>query len=217
MDLLTDYLRRILRCRLGAQAVAHHTVAFKHLFAAGLSRENGEEVLADIVHTESVGKKLGECLIENHINCTSMLIEFGYIPAGDYLITFTDFELKIGGYDATAVAAPQKGHFEYFVDGEKTDEMIPQLKMVLLDNSNPPEITEEPTPEETPTPEVTEVPVTEQPENTDTPSGTEEPGKPTEAPTPEPVKRKGCGSVLTSFGGLALVLAGCFVISKKRR
>ncbi len=167
--------------------------------------------------TSSVGKKLGECLIENHINCTSMLIEFGYIPAGDYLITFTDFELKIGGYDATAVAAPQKGHFEYFVDGEKTDEMIPQLKMVLLDNSNPPEITEEPTPEETPTPEVTEVPVTEQPEKTDTPSGTEEPGKPTEAPTPEPVKKKGCGSVLTSFGGLALVLAGCFVISKKRR
>ena len=145
-----------------------------------------------------------------------MIIEFSYIPAGDYVITFTDFELKIGGYDATAVAAPQKGLFEYYVDGEKTNEMIPQLKMVLLDNSNPPEITEEPTPEETPTPEITEEPTTEPTVVTEKPLL-----KPTEAPkaTDKPSDgKKGCGGALTSMCGVfAITFAGCFVVLKKKR
>ncbi len=166
--------------------------------------------------TSTTGKSVGTCLIENHINCTSMIIEFGYIPAGDYVITFTDFELKIGGYDATAVAASQKGLFEYYVDGEKTDEMIPQLKMVLLDNSNPPEITEEPTPEETPTPEITEAPATEPTVETEKPAS-----EATEAPqvTDKPAEgKKGCGSVLTSMCGVfAIAFAGCFVVLKKKR
>ena len=99
------------------------------------------------------GKVLDTCVIEDHINCTSMVIEFGYIPAGDYLIEFSDFELKIGGYDATSVASAQQGAFKYFQDGEEEDSGYPQLKMVLYDNTNPPEITPEPaTPEPTAAP-----------------------------------------------------------------
>lgn len=110
------------------------------------------------------GKVLDTCVIEDHINCTSMVIEFGYIPAGDYLIEFSDFELKIGGYDATSVAAGQQGAFKYFQDGYEEDSGYPQLKMVLYDNSNPPEITPEPaTPEPTaaPTDAPTDVPADE--------------------------------------------------------
>lgn len=146
------------------------------------------------------GKVLDTCVIEDHINCTSMVVEFGYIPAGDYLIEFSDFELKIGGYDATAVAAAQQGAFKYFLDGVEEDSGYPQLKMVLYDNTNPPEITPEPaTPEPTaaPTDAPTDVP-TDAP--TDAPAPTEaategnggrEEGQTSEPATSEPTGNNG--------------------------
>ncbi len=146
------------------------------------------------------GKVLDTCVIEDHINCTSMVVEFGYIPAGDYLIEFSDFELKIGGYDATAVAAAQQGAFKYFLDGVEEDSGYPQLKMVLYDNTNPPEITPEPaTPEPTaaPTDAPTDVP-TDVP--TDAPAPTEaategnggrEEGQTSEPATSEPTGNNG--------------------------
>ncbi|MBO7407205.1 MAG: PT domain-containing protein [Clostridia bacterium] len=144
------------------------------------------------------GKVLDTCVIEDHINCTSMVVEFGYIPAGDYLIEFSDFELKIGGYDATAVAAAQKDAFKFFLDGVEEDSGYPQLKMVLYDNTNPPEITPEPaTPEptEAPTEAPTDVPTEAATDNkTDAPAATEqggqEGGQTSEPQTTEPAGDK---------------------------
>ena len=131
------------------------------------------------------GRVLDTCVIEDHINCTSMVVEFGYIPAGDYLIEFSEFELKIGGYDATGVASAQQGAFKYFIDGIEEDSGYPQLKMVLYDNTNPPEITPEP-----PTPEPTEVP-TDAP--TDVPADA-----PTDAPAPTEAATNGQDAGKTS-------------------
>ena len=102
------------------------------------------------------GRCIDTCVIEDHINCTSMVVSFYYIPAGEYLIEFSDFELKIGGYDSTGVVSEQKDVFKYFIDGEPADSNPPQLKMVFEDDSVPPEIT--PAPTEAPTPEPTQAP-----------------------------------------------------------
>ena len=97
------------------------------------------------------GKCVDTCTIEDHINCTSMIISFYYIPAGEYLIELSDFELKIGGYEATDVAASQKDAFGFFIDGDAADANPPQLKLLLEDDAVPPEVT--PAPTEKPTAE----------------------------------------------------------------
>ena len=119
------------------------------------------------------GKCIDTCVIEDHINCTSMVVSFYYIPAGEYLIEFSDFELKIGGYDSTGVAPDQRDVFKYFTDGSIADTNPPQLKMVFEDDEIPPEITPEPTQE--PTHEPTEVPTE----------------APTEVPTEKPTEYDG--------------------------
>ena len=105
-----------------------------------------------------------------------MVVSFYYIPAGEYLIEFSEFELKIGGYDSTGVTPDQKDAFRYFTNGDIADTNPPQLKMVFEDDSIPPEIT--PAPTEAPTPEPTEAPTenpTDEPAVTDAPQSTDAP------------------------------------------
>ena len=164
------------------------------------------------------GKPLGTCYIEDHINCTSMVLELGYIPEGDYLIILSDFELKIGGYDATGPVASQKDTFKYFVDGYETDTGIPQLMMVLYDNTEPPEITAAPATEEP----ATEVPATAEPATevpaTDVPATAQPTDKPVSEPTAATMTDPGDNMEKTDGGNKALpiilgVIGGVAVIA----
>jgi len=170
------------------------------------------------------GKCIDTCIIEDHINCTSMVISFYYIPAGEYLIELSDFVLKIGGYDSTAVSADQKDVFKYFIDGEPADSNPPQLKLVFEDDSIPPEITaaptEVPTSEPTEAPEITEVPESDQ---TDIPeeSATDVPAVETEKAAETDNKSANKASPimigLIAFGVLLVIAAVIFLIAKKKK
>ena len=192
------------------------------------------------IDTTLKGKELGTCIIEDHINCTSMVLTFGYIPAGDYLIEFTDFELKIGGYVSNGPTASQKDSFKFYLDGYESDSNIPQLKMVLYDNTVPPEITaapETPIPTENPTAAptdtATDVPsdnATDEPAVTDSPAVTADQsatdnngqgGTATQAPESDS-KSSGNNSALPIILGIigALIVAAVIaavILSKKKK
>ncbi|MBP5633016.1 MAG: hypothetical protein J6Y21_09690 [Clostridia bacterium] len=177
------------------------------------------------------GKCIDTCVIEDHINCTSMVVSFYYIPAGEYLIEFSDFELKIGGYDSTGVVPDQKDIFKYFTDGEIADTNPPQLKMVFEDDSIPPEIT--PAPTEAPTPEPTEAPTekpTEEPVATDAPVTTDAPeasdeAKVTDKPAEEPGEKTSEANnnkwvapvIIIAAVVLCAAVAGIIIAKKKKK
>ena len=170
-------------------------------------------------------------MIEDHINCTSMVVSFYYIPAGEYLIEFSDFELKIGGYDSTGVVPDQKDIFKYFTDGEIADTNPPQLKMVFEDDSIPPEIT--PAPTEAPTQEPTEAPTekpTEEPVATDAPVTTDAPDASDEAevtdkPAEEPGEKTSEANnnkwvapvIIIAAVVLCAAVAGIIIAKKKKK
>ncbi len=174
------------------------------------------------------GKSLSTCLIEDHINCTSMVITFGYVPEGDYLVEFTDFELKIGGYEANGPTSEQASTFKYFVDELEETSGIPQLKMVLYDNTVPPQITEAPAtevPTEAPTAAPTDVPTDVPDKATDAPvedktqepadnDATPEPGNDDDAP-----KKSGNVVLPIVLGavGVAVIAAAAVLILKKKK
>lgn len=177
------------------------------------------------------GKCIDTCVIEDHINCTSMVVSFYYIPAGEYLIEFSDFELKIGGYDSTGVVPDQKDIFKYFTNGEIADTNPPQLKMVFEDDSIPPEIT--PAPTEAPTPEPTEVPTekpTDEPAATDAPEITDAPeasdgAKATDNQADDPGKKTTDGKnnkwlvpvIIIAAVVICAAAAGIIVAKKKKK
>lgn len=172
---------------------------------------------------------------ENHKDCTNLTIEYEYIPAGDYVIELTDFTGNLGGWVATDVSADYADTFLFFVDAME-NELPVHVKMSVIPDDNPPEVTEKPTkapateapteaPTEVSTEAPTEVPATDVPATqapatdapaTQAPEATEGQGDVT------PAEKKGglpAGAIIGIVAGVvvvAAVVAG-IIISKKKK
>ena len=130
------------------------------------------------------GESLGECIVENHKDCSNLDITFDYIPAGEYLIDLTDFTGNIGGWAATGISEECAGSYLFFSNGFESED-TPHVRMSIKEDTDPPAPTEKPTKkptaEPTQEPAATEAP-TEAPTEvpTDVPAVTDAPA--TEAP-----------------------------------
>lgn len=166
--------------------------------------------------------------IEGHIDCASLMVSFGYVSAGDYLIVFTEFTNMIGGWTSEGgIIEGLEDKFAYF---ENEEEVIgvPGMRITYIDNSNPPAPTPVPTekPTKAPTQAPTEIPVTQAPTEvpatsvpaTEAPKdNTEATQKPAEQQNAETEKGGNTGLVIGIVAAVVVIAAVVAVVIVKKK